>query len=144
MPFFDNSLDLALPSVFASSVQGFPAKTAIRPTVAAGSPSWANRQHKAVPQQGFEVLVRYEWCAAVLWGRQHEGSSSRAAVGSEVGSLIVAKGGEECLLLLASNLVAQDALELRHGFIQHPLPVHLASAEAASLSSYGFLSLIHI
>ena len=58
--FLNNALDLAFLGVLAPSVQRFPAKTAVRPAVAAGSPSWAHWQHQAVPQQSFvskQVLI---------------------------------------------------------------------------------------
>jgi len=141
MPFFNKTLDLAFPRVLAASVQGLPAETTIRPTVAAGGSDRANWQKQAVTQQDFEVLVRDDRCLAVLRAWEHERSGPWAPVGPEVGSLFVIKGAKKGFFVLVRDLLAQDALKFRHWFLKQPLPAHGAKTQAASLGSCGFCPL---
>ena len=102
MPFLNKTLDLAFPGVLAASVQGLPAETTIRPTVAAGGSDRAYWQKQAVTQQDFEVLVRDDRCLAVLRAWEHESSGPLAPVGPEVGGLFVIKGAKKGFLCLSA------------------------------------------
>jgi len=55
VPTFNETLDFALPGMLPPAVKRLPAKTAVRPAVAAGSPWVAHRKQQAIPEKNSEV-----------------------------------------------------------------------------------------